>query len=180
MDPVSKDMDIVKAIVKFMAANCGCDFTTDRVTDRLFLCYPSSPQSVTYQAQLHGTFQTPITDLATQLQEWAFSSATIPVQLLPLQLEGACVSSNFSIVECKLTEPTQMEVKTSTSAWSAAAIAGVVVVIVVVIVLIVITLLILIRSVRKRKSKEIPKLKGIFESKRISNSKGMSKMKEIE
>ena len=139
MDPVSKDMDIVLALVKFLADNCGCDFTTDRVTDRLFLCYPSSPQSVTYQAQLHGTLQTPVTDLITLLQKWAISGVTIPVQLLFLKVESSCVSHNSSTLECDNTESIPLST-----------LAGIGVVIVMVIVFIVMTLIII--NVVRRKA----------------------------
>ena len=118
MDLVSKDLDIVKAIVKFVATNCECDFTTDRLTDRVFLCHSSSPQSITYQTQLHGTLQAPVAELIAMLQEWSSSGGTIPVQLLPLILNGACVSSTSYTVECEATEPTQMEDKTSTGIQS--------------------------------------------------------------
>ena len=36
-DPVPKDMDIVAAIMEFMVVRCGCDFTADTLTDRVFL-----------------------------------------------------------------------------------------------------------------------------------------------
>ena len=115
---VSKDMNIVEAIVQFVATNCDCDFTADHFTDRVFLCHPSSPQSVTYQVQPHGTLQAPVADLITMIQEWAFSGITIPVQLLPLTLNGACVSSSSYTVECEATEPSQMEDKSSTEVQS--------------------------------------------------------------
>ena len=102
-------MDILEAIVEFMADRCACDFTADRLTDRVFLCHPSSPQSVTYQAQLHGTLQAPVTDLITLIEEWASSGDTIPVQFLPLKLDGACASLRSSTVECEVTESTEME-----------------------------------------------------------------------
>ena len=84
-------MDIVEAIVKFLAVRCACAFTADRVTDRVVLFHPSSPQFVTYQAQLHGTLQAPVTDLISMIEEWASSGDTIPVQFLPLILKGSCV-----------------------------------------------------------------------------------------
>ena len=148
MDLGAKDMDIVKAIVQFVATNCDCDFTADRLRDRVFLCHPSSPQSITYQAQLHGTLQAPVSDLITMIQEWSSSGGTIPVQLLPLTLNGACMYSSSYTVECEATEPTQMADKSSTGilslteyqfstvVQSVSVIAAIVVVLVVVIVLI--------------------------------------------
>ena len=131
-------MDIVAAIVEFMAAGCGCDFTADRLTDRVFLCPPSSPQSVTYQVELHGTLQAPVTDLLTMMEEWASSGVTIPVQLLPLKVDGGCASLTASTTECEVTESTQTEDQTTS------VLAGVVVVLVMVIVgIVVVTAVIL-------------------------------------
>ena len=142
MDLVSKDMDMVVEVEKFVAANCDCDFTADRLMDRVFLCHPSSPQSVIYQAQLHGTLQAPVVYLITLVEEWAFSGVTIQVQHLSLTLDGVCVSSNSTTVECEATEPTKMEDKSSTGVQSVYVIAAVIVVLVMVFVLIITVLII--------------------------------------
>ena len=105
-------MDIVEAIVKFMASRCACVFTADQLTDRVFLCHPSSPQSVTYRAQLHGTLQATVTDLITIIEEWVSSGDVIPVQFLPLKLDGACTSFSSSTVECEVKKYTEMEYDT--------------------------------------------------------------------
>ena len=154
MDLVSKDLDVVEAIVKFMAANCDCDFTADRLTDRVFLCHPSSPQSVTYQAQLHGTLKASVADLIAMIQEWAFSGVTIQVQNLTLTLDGACVSSSSSSMEC---EATEMEDMSSTGLLPASVMIAVIGVLAVVIVLIIIPLIVIIVIVRVRSSKLNPK-----------------------
>ena len=139
-------MDILEAIVKFMAGKCACAFTADRLTDRVFLCHPSSPQSVTYQAQLHGTLQAPVTDLITMIEEWASSGDTIPVQFLPLKLEGACASFDSSTVECEGTESTEIGEVTSGGNPVMTIIAGVVAVFVVMALVIVILVSILIAT----------------------------------
>ena len=128
--------------MKFMAANCDCNFSVDRLTDRMFVCHPSSPQSVTYQALLHGTLQAPVADLITLLEEWAFSGVTIQIQHLSLTLDGVCVSFTSSTVECEATEPTKMEDKFSIGVQSVYIIATVIVVVVVVFVLIITVLII--------------------------------------
>ena len=158
MDLVSKDMDMVEGIEKFVAANCDCDFTANRLTDRVFLCHPSSPQSVTYQAQLHGTLQAPVADLITLIEEWAFSGGTIQVQHLSLTLDGVCVSLSSSRMECEATERTKMEDKSSTGVQSVYVIAAVIVVLVVVFVLIITVLIITVKVLnsklqRKKESK---------------------------
>ena len=72
MDPAFNEINRLEAIVKFMAASCCCHLTASQLTDRAFLCRSSS-QSVIYMAQLCHTFQAPIFDLITRVQEWAFS-----------------------------------------------------------------------------------------------------------
>ena len=150
-------MDIVEAIVKFMAGRCACTFTADRLTDRVFLCHPSSPQSVTYQAQLHGTLQAPVTDLITMIEEWASSGDAIPVQFLLLKLDGACASLRSSTVECEVTESTEIGEVTSGGIQSIPVIAGVVVAVVAVMVLVMVILVSIIITMRMRRAKLKPK-----------------------
>ena len=64
-----KNEDIVRDTVQVVSSSCGCDFTSDRLTDSVFLCSSSSPNSVTYQAQLHGTPQANVYELADIIQE---------------------------------------------------------------------------------------------------------------
>lgn len=92
-------MDIVDAIVDNMAARCGCSFTEDRITHRVFQCFPSSPDTVTYHALLHGTLQANVSYLLTVLQEWASSVNTVAVQFLPLSVESFCTVTSSSPVE---------------------------------------------------------------------------------
>ena len=157
-------MDIVLPILEFMVSRCGCDFTADQLTDRVFLCPPSSPQSVTYQVQLHGTLQAPVTDLITLMEEWASSVVTIPVQFLPLIVDGGCASLS-SEVECEVIETTQTKEMTSSKVTESTptedrttpVLAGVVVVIVVVIVGIVVVVIVIIITVYVRRAKLQPK-----------------------
>ena len=149
-------MDIVDAIVEFMAGRCACAFTADRLTNRVFLCHPSSPQSVTYQAQLHGTLQAPVTDLFTLIEEWASSGDTIPVQFLPLKLNGACASITSSTVECEITESTEIVVGSSGGDQVMTVLVGVVAVFVVMALVIVILVSIFIAT-KIRRAKLKPK-----------------------
>ena len=133
---------MVEGIEKFMAANCDCDFSVDRLTDRVFLCHPSLPQSVTYQAILHGTLQATVADLITLIEKWASSGVTIQVQHMTLKLDSVCVPSSSSTLESEATEPTKMVDKSSTGVQSVYIIAAVIVVVVVVFVLIITVLII--------------------------------------
>lgn len=91
----------MEAIIDNVVPRCGCDFREDRITDRVFQCFPSSPQAVTYHAQLHGTLRANVTQLVTAVEEWVSSVDIIAVQFLPLSVESFCeVASSSSLVEC--------------------------------------------------------------------------------
>ena len=91
----------MNALVKNVASRCGCDFTEDHITDPVFQCYPSSPQSVTYHAQLHGTLNTNVQELIRYMEDWASTGVTIPVQLLPLTVSSICeVDSSTAQEHC--------------------------------------------------------------------------------
>ena len=81
--------------------HCGCDFREDRITDSVFQCFPSSPQSVTYHAQLHGTLNANVSGLIAAIEEWVSTGVTIPVQFLPLTVSSVCaVSSSVPLEHC--------------------------------------------------------------------------------
>ncbi len=99
-DRFAKDRDVVKALVENVNDRCECAFSEDRITNGVFQCFPSSPRSVTYHAQLHGTLNANITELFTILKEWLSSGATIPVQLLPLTVSSVCAVSSTPLEHC--------------------------------------------------------------------------------
>ena len=97
-------MDIENELIDFMRANCGCDFTADRLTDTVFICHSDLPQSVIYEAQLHGTLQANSSRLLTFLEEWISSDArSIPVHFLRLGIERLCVVSPNTQSLCGVT-----------------------------------------------------------------------------
>ena len=94
-------MDIAANIVTLMLATCDCDFTSDHLTNRVFLCDSSSPQSVSYQAQLHGTLQANTSQLIAILQQWISSSTKlITVQLSLLKIDDLCIVSTDTQTPC--------------------------------------------------------------------------------
>lgn len=102
-----KDRDLLEAIIDNVVPRCGCDLRPDRITDRVFQCFPSSPQTITYHAQLHGTLQANVSQLLTALREWALSVETVAVQFLPLSVESFCaVASSSPLEECPNDETT--------------------------------------------------------------------------
>ena len=94
-------MDIAADIVTLMLATCDCDFTSDHLTNRVFLCDSSSPQSVSYQAQLHGTLQANTSQLIAILQQWISSSTKlITVQVSLLKIDDLCIVSSDTQTPC--------------------------------------------------------------------------------
>ncbi len=95
-----KDTDIVNALVNLVSLQCGCDFTTSQLTDRVFLCDPSSPNAVTYQAQLHGTRHANVSQLASIIQGLSQETTSIPVQFSLLTIQSFCIVSSTSLSPC--------------------------------------------------------------------------------
>ncbi len=99
-----KDSDIVMALVNLVSLQCGCDFTTSQLTDRVFLCDPSSPNSVTYQVQLHGTRHANVSQLASIIQGLSQETTSIPVQFSLLTIQSFCIVSSTSLSPCSQNE----------------------------------------------------------------------------
>ncbi len=89
------------ALVNLVSPQCGCDFNTSQLTDRVFLCDPSSPNAVTYQVQLHGTRHANVSQLASIIQGLSQETRSIPVQLSLLTIQSFCVVSSTSLSPCK-------------------------------------------------------------------------------
>ena len=96
-DASSKNTDIVSAIVQFMLTDCDCHFTPDRLTNGAFLCDLSSPQSVIYQAQLHGTRQATTAQLTNHLQKWAVPGTSVIVDFSVLKITKLCILQSPSL-----------------------------------------------------------------------------------
>jgi hypothetical protein len=136
----AKDMDIVRAIVDNVGSRCGCVFTSDNITNRVFQCFPDSPETITYHALLHGDN---IPQLITALQEWTdpVKSPRIPVQLLPLSVESFCMVDSTSPTEKCTSDATPVAGKPTPSSdvGSSTTITGIVGGVVVVVVVLIVT-----------------------------------------
>ena len=87
-----QEQDIVDEIVSTVSSNCGCGFTSDHLTDSVFLCSSSSPNSVTYQAQLHETPQANVSQLMNIITEELYKETiSIKVQFSLLFFENVCI-----------------------------------------------------------------------------------------
>ncbi len=86
-------------MVEQVSRVCQCDFSDDRLTDRVFLCNEFQSNSVLYQVTLHGAKSVTATEVSTILTSWSSSDISVPVQLELLIVEKVCelpVSSNNS------------------------------------------------------------------------------------
>ena len=77
----------------------------DRIRNEGFQCFPSSPDAVTYRAELHGTLEASVPDLIEDITEWLSSGASISVQLQRLTIDSSCsvAISSFNENECMAT-----------------------------------------------------------------------------
>ena len=89
-------MDITEAIADNVASHCECNFTVDSITDGMFQCFPSFPETVTYHAKLHGTLQVNVSHLVTALQGWVDSRGTIELHLALLSVVRFCTVTSIS------------------------------------------------------------------------------------
>ena len=98
----------MNAIINNIDPRCGCVLNEDHFTNRGFQCFPSSPQAVTYHAELHGTLQVSVPELIVYLEEWISSEVTISVQFLILSIDKSCTVevSSSAEEECRAREST--------------------------------------------------------------------------
>jgi len=78
-------------------------FSEDRLSERGFQCFPSSPQAVTYRAELHGTREATVAELVEDIEQWVQEGVSIPIQFQVLTVDASCdVSVNsFTDTECR-------------------------------------------------------------------------------
>ena len=87
-----KTDEVVNEIVSTVSSSCGCGFTSGHLTDSVFLCSSFSPNSVTYQAQLHGTPQANVSQLIKIIAEELYKERmSIKVQFSLLFFENVCI-----------------------------------------------------------------------------------------
>ena len=98
-DLAAKDRDLIENLVEAVASRCDCDFSKDHITSRVFQCFPSSPQTVTYHGQVHRVQDTSVTELISDIQEWVSTGVSIPVQFLPVSISEFCQTSSSTPVE---------------------------------------------------------------------------------
>ena len=120
----------------------------DRIRNGGFLCFPSSPNAVTYRAELHGTLKASVPDLIEDITQWLSSGASISVQFQLLTIDKSCTVaiSSFNENECRNTV-TENEGSTTQNTGAVVGVAiGVIIAIAVAITIIILVIVILHRK----------------------------------
>ena len=87
-----KTDDVINEFVRTVSSSCGCGFNSGHLTDSVFLCSLSSPNSVTYQAQLHGTPLANVSQLIKIIEEELLQEkVSIKVQFSLLTIQKICI-----------------------------------------------------------------------------------------
>ena len=148
---------ITAAVLRETQELCQCGFTSDRLTNEVFQCFPVSPEAVTYRAKLHGTISDNSTQLISHMEQWTAEGAAITIQQVLLRVDGSCTVAVSALVdeECQKRNirSTDSTTRNSNNTIIAAISGGVLttVIIVVVLVTIITTLAI---CARKKKHQE--------------------------
>ena len=84
-------MEIRSAIVNNVEQRCLCGFTSDRIQQDGFLCFPDETQdSVAYRAELHGNTGANSSSLITIIEQWVAEGAAISIQALFISVDREC------------------------------------------------------------------------------------------
>lgn len=70
---------------------------------RGFQCFASSPDAVTYRAQLHATTNTTVQELLRIIEQWVHSGKSLTIQLRLTVVDSSCdvQISSFAEMECR-------------------------------------------------------------------------------
>ena len=141
----------MNAIINNIDPRCGCVLNEDHFTNRGFQCFSSSPQAVTYRAELHGTLQASVPDLIVYLEEWISSEVTISVQFLILSIDESCTVevSSTAEEECRARESTVISMVDNTltnQSNSTVIVVGVLLVVAMVIIAVVVIVIVIVRN----------------------------------
>jgi len=97
---------VIKAIIENLGHRCQCTITAAQLKKRGFQCFASSPQAVTYRAELHGNREATVAELLEYMQQWVQEANSISVQFQFLIIDSLCAVriSSFSDGECRAVE----------------------------------------------------------------------------
>ena len=148
-----KNDDIVNELMRTVSSSCGCDFTSGHLTDSVFLCSSSSPNSLTYQAQLHGTPQANVSQLIVIIEQ---EITKVKVQFSLLTIQKICVVPYGTERPCDDTSSTSTEViANNTSSSCVGVITGITTTLIIIILVMGVAIVVLIINIVYNKKKVI-------------------------
>ena len=100
-----------------ISSSCGCGFTSDHITDSVFLCSSSSSNSVTYQAQLHGSPQANVSQLIIIIREEIIKGKMSKCNC-PLTMQKICIVPYGTERPCNNVSSTGTEVMANNTCCS--------------------------------------------------------------
>ena len=138
----AKDLDVLEAIISNIVLQCGCVFTEDHVKERSFQCFPSSPEAVTYRAELHGTREASVQDLLGDMKQWIQGGPSITVQLQLLTVDSSCNASISSLTEpeCGVSSDSELSIGATVGLVSGIIVAILLLIVVVAVVIVVVAI----------------------------------------
>ncbi len=100
--PSEKSQDIDSNIASVLMGQCQCSIDVDTtITNGGFQCFPDSPESVTYRAQVHGTSEVVASDFIRIIENWLTTGPSLNVKAQFLNVHTSCQVSITSIDETK-------------------------------------------------------------------------------
>ena len=108
--------DITNAVLEVLTGSCAnCGITSDIIAKPSFVCYPESPEHVTYRARLEGTSETDSGSLISLIEDWVSGGAGIIVTGVLMTVDSECSVAISSITEreCSSTQPRTTDLTTS-------------------------------------------------------------------
>ena len=140
-----KNNDIVDGLVSTISSSCGCGFTADLLTDSVFLCSSSSPNSVTYQIHLHGIPNANVSQVIKMIEEEIFKGKrSIKVQFSLLTIQKICIVPYGTERPCDDVSSSSTEVMADNCNSNAGLFTGIITTLVIVIIVMGIALVILV------------------------------------
>ena len=87
---MEKVLDIMSEVLDAVNGLCSCGLVADRLTESLLYCFPSSEQTVTFRAEIHGTIIMTASQLTMLMEKWIGNDPSINVLSVALNVDGTC------------------------------------------------------------------------------------------
>ena len=134
---------------------CSCGLVADRLTESLLHCFPSSEQTVTFRAEIHGTIMMTASQLTMLMERWIGNDPSVNVLSVALNVDGTCdvvINSRSDGEQCAL--PSSSPSSTPIIAIAGGVIGGVILVTLFLIIIVVACII----SYKKKKKYSLSKL----------------------